>query len=168
MAAVSEVDADVPAYLQPYVDYIRVLDTIPDRERLRLDHQWDAFIASTTGTHGAWPEQGYSFTQGYNEAYERWLSSLAPEARVDGAVGGALAVQHLDRDPLAGEPQVVGLPHRAHPAPPEEANHLVGVAERGADRDAVCHGAAILAQAPTVRRAAAGSHSPGAERMMRA
>lgn len=81
MAAVSEVDADVSAYLQPYVHYIRVLDTIPDRERLRLDHQWEAFIASTTGTQGAWPEQGYSFTQGYNEAYERWLSSLAPEAR---------------------------------------------------------------------------------------
>jgi hypothetical protein len=58
---------------------------------------------------------------------------LAAKARV---AFGVLqrAEQHLDGEPL-GQPLVLGGPHRAHPALPDELGDLVGLAQNRPDVD---------------------------------
>ena len=87
---------------------------------------------------------------------------LAPEARQHRRVGGA-EQQHLDHDALAGQPQVLRLPHRAHPALSEQARDLVRLGDDDAGPQAHrrrARAGARRRRAGSCRRLAPGRHRP--------
>jgi len=74
----------LPDYLQPFVDFQTIVRSIPQRELYRFDRQLDELMTALNGASESgqsWPLAAYSFSQGYNEAYEHWLSALAPDAQ---------------------------------------------------------------------------------------
>jgi hypothetical protein len=77
-------DADVPAYLKPQVDFMRLVTKIPERELFRFDNQWTDFIAAFSTraeNERQWPKSPYCFRQGLHDGFEQWLDGLNDRAR---------------------------------------------------------------------------------------
>ncbi len=74
----------LPDYLQTFVDFQTIVRSIPQRELYRFDRPLDELMTALNGVSESgqsWPLAAYTFSQGYNEAYEHWLSALAPNAQ---------------------------------------------------------------------------------------